>query len=53
MAMPVSVCDECERPFCPTCEEAHTCTTCGRVYCGGCAGKILDNENVCELCQEN
>lgn len=51
--LPSVFCEECESHFCPTCEEAHTCSTCGRVYCGDCAGKLLDTENVCDLCREN
>ncbi|KKM20319.1 hypothetical protein LCGC14_1646590, partial [marine sediment metagenome] len=49
----LSICDECEDAFCPTCETPHTCSKCGRVYCGDCAGKVLDSENVCDLCRED
>ena len=52
MVMPISICDECEHHFCPSCEPPHTCSNCGRVYCGGCASKVLDNESVCDLCRE-
>lgn len=55
MATPLSIiiCAECERHFCPTCEEPHTCAKCGRVYCEACTWELLDNESVCDLCQEN
>ena len=35
--MAVMVCENCERPFCYTCDEdSGTCARCGRPYCGEC-----------------